>query len=138
VSTSPTDEVHRRDVLTALAALGLVACATTSHLVENGSWTTLAGGKMKVGRIYATADGESHIGELDIRLTQNEGRPLFSNSTRFAATAMGYLLAQSTAALAGLHPRGNLGDRDQRRLPPPVSAGQRFARRGYGGQGASW
>jgi hypothetical protein len=44
---------------------------------------------MKVGHIYATPDGESHIGELDISLVQNEGRPLFSNSTRFAATAIG-------------------------------------------------
>ena len=45
---------------------------------------------MKVGRIYATSDGESHIGELDLPLTKNEGRPLFSNSTRFAATAIGF------------------------------------------------
>lgn len=45
---------------------------------------------MKVGRIYATSDGESHIGELDILLTQNDGRPLFSNSTRFAATVIGF------------------------------------------------
>ena len=44
---------------------------------------------MKVGRIYATADGESHIGEVDIVLAQNEDRPLFYNSTRFAATAVG-------------------------------------------------
>lgn len=45
---------------------------------------------MKVGRIYTTPDGESHIGELDILMTQNEGRPLFYNSTRFAATAIGF------------------------------------------------
>lgn len=45
---------------------------------------------MKVGRIYATSDGESHIGELDIRLTHDEGRPLFSNSARFPGTAVGF------------------------------------------------
>ena len=45
---------------------------------------------MKVGRIYATPDGESHIGELDIALTQNEDRPLFYNSTRFEATTVGF------------------------------------------------
>src|SRR5262245_16397937 len=45
---------------------------------------------MKVGRIYATADGESHIGELEILLTENQGRPLFFNSARFAATAVGF------------------------------------------------
>jgi len=44
---------------------------------------------MKAGHIYATPDGESHIGELDIALTQHEGRPLFCNSTRFAATTVG-------------------------------------------------
>jgi hypothetical protein len=45
---------------------------------------------MKVGRIYATADGESHIDELEILLTENQGRPLFFNSARFAATAVGF------------------------------------------------
>jgi quercetin dioxygenase-like cupin family protein len=45
---------------------------------------------MKVGRIFATPDGESHIGELDIPLAQSEGRPLFYNSTRFAATAVAF------------------------------------------------
>lgn len=45
---------------------------------------------MKVGRIYATSDGESHIGELEIRLAQDEGRPLFSNSARFPGVAVGF------------------------------------------------
>jgi len=45
---------------------------------------------MKVGRIYATPDGESHIGELDIAFTQDEGRPLFFNSSRFEATTIGF------------------------------------------------
>jgi len=44
---------------------------------------------MKIGRIYATADGESHIGELEIALAQNEGG-LFFNSTRFAARTVGF------------------------------------------------
>ena len=35
------------------------------------------------------ADGETHIGELEIAFTENAGRPLFFNSTRFAATAVG-------------------------------------------------
>jgi hypothetical protein len=43
---------------------------------------------MKIGRIFTGPDGESHIGELDIVLTQNEGRPLFYNSNRFAATGI--------------------------------------------------
>lgn len=45
---------------------------------------------MKIGHIYATPDGESHIGELDITLIQNEGRVLFYNSTRFAAMTVGF------------------------------------------------
>ncbi|HVO27301.1 MAG TPA: hypothetical protein VMW56_27120 [Candidatus Margulisiibacteriota bacterium] len=45
---------------------------------------------MKIGRIYATPDGESHIGDLEIALAQNEGRPLFFNSTRFAARTVGF------------------------------------------------
>jgi hypothetical protein len=45
---------------------------------------------MKIGRIYATPDGESHIGDRDILLSQNEGRPLFYNSSRFAATTIGF------------------------------------------------
>lgn len=45
---------------------------------------------MKIGRIYATADGETHIGELDIRLSQDEGRPSFANSARFPGTAVGF------------------------------------------------
>jgi len=44
---------------------------------------------MKIGRIYATSDGESHIGELEIGFAQNEGRPLFFNSARFAARTVG-------------------------------------------------
>lgn len=45
---------------------------------------------IKIGRIYATSDGDSHIGELEISLTRNEGRPSFFNSARFAATAVGF------------------------------------------------
>jgi hypothetical protein len=45
---------------------------------------------MKIGRIYATPDGESHLGELEIGFAQNEGRPLFFNSTRFAAKTVGF------------------------------------------------
>jgi len=45
---------------------------------------------MKIGRIYATPDGESHIGELEIALAQKEGRPLFFNSTRFAARTVAF------------------------------------------------
>ena len=45
---------------------------------------------MKIGHIFAGPDGESHIAELDLALTQNEGRPLFYNSARFAATAIGF------------------------------------------------
>jgi hypothetical protein len=45
---------------------------------------------MKIGRIYATPDGESHIGELDIVMVQNSGRQLFYNSARLAATAVGF------------------------------------------------
>jgi hypothetical protein len=45
---------------------------------------------MKIGHIYATEDGESHIGELDVAVTQNQGRPLFYNSARFAATVAGF------------------------------------------------
>jgi hypothetical protein len=74
---------------------------------------------MKIGRIYATSDGESHFGELDIRLTQDEGRPLFSNSARFPGTtvALQHVRAGGTTewhnpaqrwlalVLAGTHPR---------------------------------
>lgn len=59
---------------------------------------------MKVGRIYASADGESHIGELDIVLTQNESRPLFSNSARFAATAVGFQHVRVGGATAWHNP----------------------------------
>jgi len=45
---------------------------------------------MRIARIYATPDGESHIGELDIHLVQDEARPLFSNSARFPGTAIGF------------------------------------------------
>jgi hypothetical protein len=45
---------------------------------------------MMIGHIYATADGESHIGELEIALTENQGRSLFFNSARFTATAVGF------------------------------------------------
>jgi len=44
---------------------------------------------MKIGR-YATSNGASHIGESEIALTQNEGRPLFFNSARFPATTVGF------------------------------------------------
>ena len=59
---------------------------------------------MKVGHIYATPDGESHIGELDIVLAQNEGRPLFYNSSRFAATAIGFQLVRAGGANAWHNP----------------------------------
>jgi hypothetical protein len=45
---------------------------------------------MKIGRIYATPDGESHIGDLEIALAQNEARPLVFNSKRFAARTVGF------------------------------------------------
>ena len=45
---------------------------------------------MMIGRIYATSDGESHIGELEIGLTEDEARPLFSNSARFPGSAVGF------------------------------------------------
>src|SRR5271167_3365321 len=45
---------------------------------------------MKIGRIYASGDGETHIGELDVAMVQNEGRPLFYNSARSAATSIGF------------------------------------------------
>lgn len=59
---------------------------------------------MKIGRIYATSDGESHVGELDVGLTQNEGRPLFSDSTRFAATAVGFQHVRAGGATAWHNP----------------------------------
>jgi quercetin dioxygenase-like cupin family protein len=59
---------------------------------------------MKVGRIYATPDGESHIGELEIALTQNEGRPLFYNSTRFAATTIGFQCVRAGGSTAWHNP----------------------------------
>ena len=59
---------------------------------------------MKVGRIYATPDGESHIGELDIGLARNEAWPLFSNSGRFAATAIGFQHIRIGAATAWHNP----------------------------------
>lgn len=59
---------------------------------------------MKVGHIYATQDGESHIGELDILLSQNEGRLEFYNSTRFAATAIGFQHVRVGGATAWHNP----------------------------------
>lgn len=59
---------------------------------------------MKVRHIYATPDGESHIGELDIALAQNEGRPLFFSSTRFAATAVGFQHVRGGGATAWHNP----------------------------------
>jgi hypothetical protein len=59
---------------------------------------------MKVGRIYASADGESHIGELDILLTPNESRPLFYNSIRFAATSIGFQQVRVGGATAWHNP----------------------------------
>ncbi len=59
---------------------------------------------MKVGRIYATPDGESHIGELDIVLTQNKGRLLFFNSMRFAATTIGFQHVRAGGATAWHNP----------------------------------
>jgi hypothetical protein len=86
----PTTDITRRCVLAALAAFGAAGCASSLKLGGDERRAVLGGGKMKVGHIYATADGESHIGELDILLAQNEGRPLFYNSTRFPATAIGF------------------------------------------------
>lgn len=79
-----TRDMTRRHALGALAGLGMVARANRSKLAPDKQRGTLGGSGMKVGRICATRDGESHIGELDIALTQNGGRPLFYNSTRFA------------------------------------------------------
>jgi quercetin dioxygenase-like cupin family protein len=45
---------------------------------------------MKIGRIYATPDGESHFGELEVGLTENATRALFHDSTRFGATRVGF------------------------------------------------
>ena len=59
---------------------------------------------MKVGRIYSTQDGESHIGELDIFLAQNEGRPLFYSSTRFAAEGIGFQHVRVGGATAWHNP----------------------------------
>lgn len=59
---------------------------------------------MKIGRIYATPDGESHIGESDIVLTQDEARPLFSNSTRFPATAVGFQRVRAGGAATWHNP----------------------------------
>jgi len=58
---------------------------------------------MKIGRIYATADGESHI-ELDIVLTASARRPLFYNSTRFATTATGFQHVRAGGATAWHNP----------------------------------
>jgi len=59
---------------------------------------------MKVGRIYATPDGESHIGELEVALTPNEGRPLFYNSARFAASSIGFQHVRVGGATAWHNP----------------------------------
>jgi hypothetical protein len=59
---------------------------------------------MKVGRIYATADGESHIGELEVLLTENQGRPSFFNSARFAATTVGFQHVRVGGATAWHNP----------------------------------
>ena len=53
---------------------------------------------MKIGHIYATPDGESHIGELDVALVRNVGRPLFYNSELFGATAVGFQNVQAGGA----------------------------------------
>ena len=55
---------------------------------------------MKIGRVYATADGESHFGEIAISLTQNEGRPLFFNTSRFAAVNVGFQSVRPGGATA--------------------------------------
>jgi len=59
---------------------------------------------MKVGRIYATPDGESHIGELEVALAPNEGRPLFYNSARFAASSIGFQHVRVGGATAWHNP----------------------------------
>lgn len=45
---------------------------------------------MKIGHIYATPNGDSHIGELDLTFVQNENRSSFYNSARLSATAVGF------------------------------------------------
>ena len=70
--------VNRRDLITILAALGMSATASASQ--RDGEHNAGARNEMKVGRVYATPDGESHIGDLEILLTENQGRPLFFNS----------------------------------------------------------
>jgi len=59
---------------------------------------------MKVGRIYASADGESHIGELEIPFTENQARPLFLNSARFMATAIAFQHVRAGGATAWHNP----------------------------------
>jgi len=59
---------------------------------------------MKIGRIYATPDGESHIGELEIALAQNEARPLFFNSTPFAARNVSFQHVRVGGATAWHNP----------------------------------
>ncbi len=97
-------DMTRRYVLAALTGLGLVACANRWKLAPDEQRRALGRRSMKAGRIYATPDGESHIGELDIALTQNEGRPLFYNSTRFAATTIAFQHVRAGGATAWHNP----------------------------------
>lgn len=60
---------------------------------------------MKIGHIYATPDGESHIGDLDLALSENEGRPLFYNSTVFAASTVGFQHVRIGGVTAWHNPR---------------------------------
>jgi hypothetical protein len=82
----------------------VVACASRSKIAVDQEPAVLGRRNMKVGRIYATPDGESHIGELDIALAENEGRPLFYNSTRFAATTVGFQYVRVGGATAWHNP----------------------------------
>jgi hypothetical protein len=76
------------------------ACASQ----RGGRLQAVAGTGTRIGHIYATEDGESHVGELDIGLTENQGRPLFFNSARFATTAVGFQHVRVGGATAWHNP----------------------------------
>lgn len=80
--------VNRRELLTILAALGISATSTASQC--DGEQNAESKKGIKVGHVDATPDGESHIGDLEILLNENQGRPLFFNSSRFGATNVGF------------------------------------------------
>jgi hypothetical protein len=89
----------RRDVLAALAALGLTACSGRSKLA-GGRRAAAERTLMRIGNIYATGDGESHIGDLDIFLDQNPDRPLFFNSKRIPASTVAFQHVKAGGATA--------------------------------------